>query len=736
MLGKKGEDQRPSEEDVLVQRVDEMMDVNASKKTSSETSSVQPNTTDSPPPLDIFESQKQADAEIPKTAPVIPGQTVKPEPVASTPSKATKPSAPPIVEANDAKPDLSKNSDPETTIESPSTEPPTNDIGADNENGPLDIPDAVPEIENSETDKAVEDIVAAESDQILAVEDAVKKNNELPATQPTKPHRRFRLRAILKDKRTWAVVAVLLITLFAIPQTRYTILGLFIKKQVSIVVVDSKTGTPVSNSHVTIAGSTEKTDANGKAKLNASLGQDTLSVSKQYYKTSNSKYFVGFKSPPIKKIALVAVGRQVPISVVNKITGKPVANAEIKILKTTAKTNKNGQAVVVLPADANLDEGLIKAAGYNATKMSVLVTDQKVKQNIFSVTPSGHVYFLSNQSGKIDVVSTNLDGTNRQVVLAGTGKEDVNSTSLLASRDWRYAVLKSKREGIRPVLYLIDTSNNKVTQFDGSNGDFYLIGWYGHSFAYSVISNSVQQSQNGHQVIKSYDAERQQLNQLDQTQADGWPSTYGYQTFDNFFIVNNLLAYTVQWSVYDATGAGHNLADKKDSIRAVQPVGQGRKDYQSFRADTVSYMQAALSSPQTILYAVYGNDGKRTFYKFENQTVAVDTSIDQSDINKKYPIYYVSPSGTQSFWSDLRDGNNTLFVGDASAKDPKRVAVLGDYLSYGWYSDKYLLVSKNDNQLFIMPVGGPTGSSQPLKVTDYFKSGANVDANGYSYGGQ
>jgi hypothetical protein len=697
MLGKKGEDKKPSEEDALIQRVDAMMDPKAGQTIPAKpmTPSPAPDTKTQPPPLDIFNETK--------TAPEIPGKTVKP------------------AKAETKRPKTPKTEASESVLEAA---------------GPAEINEENSRIENADTDKAVDDIVAGESDTILAAEDAANKKNEpSDATKPSSGWKQ-KLKSILKSKRTWAVIAALLVVLFAVPATRYKILGLAIKRPVTIVVMDSKTATPVSNAEVSLAGKELKTDANGKATINASLGQGTLEITKQYYKSYDQKFFVGFKTAPATKISIKAVGRQVPITVINKITGKPVANAEIQVLKTTAKTDKNGKAVVVLPTTDDNYDASVKAKNYNPAKAKIFVTSKAVKQNSFELTPGGHVYFLSNQSGKIDVVKTNLDGSGRKVVVTGTGKEDVNNTNLLASRDWRYMVLKSKREGLRPALYLIDTKDDTVTQFDGSNAEFNLIGWYGHNFIYDLVSNTVPQSQTGHQAIKSYDAEREQLNQLDQTLTEGNPSSYGYQNFDNFYILNNLLLYSAQWSAYDATGAGFNLAGKNDAIRGVQPSGQAKKDYQTFAAPGIGFIKAALHSPQSVYYAVYSSTiNKPAYYEFENQDIASTSNIDQSDIDKTYPTYLISPTSTQTFWSDIRDGKNSLFIGDASAKNPKQIITSSDYVPYGWYSDSYVLVSKNKSQLYIAPAGDSAPNRPPIKITDYYKPAATFNGYGYGYGG-
>lgn len=707
MLGKKGEDKKSSEEDVLVKRVDAMMDPKIKEENVSQ------NTPDSPqPPLDIFEGQDQPQSTVTKTAPILPGKA--PIDVQKADNHNPKTQAKPQPEESDA-------------AAKPKTVP-----GPNPKN--LDTIDKNPEIDSADTDKAVDDIIANEADEILAAEDAAAKVVDPVRGKTPKEH--SKLKRILQNKRTWALISLILLVLFAIPVTRYRILGLFIKRQVQIVVVDSKTNTPVSNAQVRLSSKQAKTDANGRTKINAGLGQSKLEINKQYYKVFDKPFFVGFRTPKSSKVKLVATGRQVPITVVNKITGKPVAGAEIKVLDTTAKTDKQGKAVVVLPTSSVSDSASIAAVGYNLTKVTVQVTDKPVKQNSFEITPNGHIYFLSNLSGKIDVVKTNLDGSGRQVVFAGSGKEDAASTSLLASRDWKYAVLKSKHEGIRPTLYLIDTGSDKVTQFDSSNASFNLIGWYGHSFMYDLTSNTVSQSQAGHQTIKSYDADKQQLNQLDQNQVEGNSTSYAYQNFYNYYIINNLLLYNVQWYTYDATGNGYNLAGKNDSIRGVQPNGQNKKDYQNFSAAGIGYIQAALYGPQSVYYAVYNsNDSKTAYYEFEDLNVSTTKNIDQNDFNKTYPTYLISPSGNQTLWTDLRDGKNTLFIGDPKAKNSKQINSVGDYAPYGWYGDNYILLTKNNSQLYIMPNSASPGGKQPLKVTDYYKPATTFNGYGYGYGG-
>lgn len=588
------------------------------------------------------------------------------------------------------------------------------------------IGDQTAEIDDTATDQAVNDIAAHEADTMLAVQDALGRKHSQPAQSSWKD----KLKRLLKSKKTWAVIIILIVVLFAVPATRYRLIGLIIKKPVSVTVVDSRTLTPVSYATVSARGVSVQTNADGVATFKAGPGPTDLLISKQYYKTYDKPLFISLKSGTKLKASLIATGRQVPIIVLNKLTGQPLANAQISALKTTAKTDARGKAVIVLPASSTTDAGTVSLKGYNSLKATIQVTNNVVSANTFNLVPAGHVYFLSTTSGSIDVIKASLDGSNRQTVLGGTGQEDPATTSLLATRDWRYLVLKSHRDTARPVLYLIDTSDDKVTQFDSNNGNFNLIGWYGHDFMYDFVSSTVPQSQTGHEVVKSYDADHLQLNQLDQSQAEGSPSSYVYQGFYNFYVLNSQLAYNTQWY-----SGGADLTGKNATIRGIQPDGQNKKDYQSFAAAGPSRVLAALYQPQAIYYDAYNSaSNTSTYYNFANQTVNT-VPIDRSNLTRPYPTYLISPSGNQALWADQQNGANSLFTGDNTAQHPKPLAGLSDYQPYGWFSDSYVLLSKNDTELYIAPTNGLKPGQQAFKISTYEKSRPAYNNYGYGYGG-
>jgi hypothetical protein len=344
------------------------------------------------------------------------------------------------------------------------------------------------------------------------------------------------------------------------------------------------------------------------------------------------------------------------------------------------------------------------------------------------------VYFLSNATGKIDVVKTNLDGSGRKTVFEGSGREDLRTTSLLASRDWRFLVLKSRHDGDRATLYLIDTNSDKVTQFDTSNADFSLVGWYDHSFIYSLTRNDMQDYQAGKQQLKAYDADHLQLNQLDQNQAEGDANGYAFQNFFSFYILDGVIIYNTEWNRQGVNSNSVDMTGKNDTIRGVAPNGQNKKDYQSFASADTNFIQSTIYQPQNVYFAVYDSNAKPTYYAYDNGAVKT-VGINQDALNVSYPTYLLSPSGKQTFWTELRDGKNTLFTGDSDANNKKQFATLSDFSPYGWFSDNYVLVSKNSSELYITAPGGVADGKQPVKITDYYKPAQDYNGYGYGYGG-
>lgn len=533
-------------------------------------------------------------------------------------------------------------------------------------------------------------------------------------------------------------IALVLAVLAAIPYSRYALAGMVLKQDFSVAVVDATTKEPISSATVSIGSATAVTNSKGLAVIKAKPGHTRVRVTKKYYKDFTAEVLVLItKQKRPYDAAFVADGRQVPLVITNKITGKAVENITVKAAGTEVKTDKDGKVILVVPAAGpqKLD-ATISGNGFNSTSVSITVTEKASKDNSFMLTPSGTVYFLSKLSGKIDVVKTNLDGTERKTVLAGTGKEEDRGTVLLASRNWKYLALLSRRDSDKAKLYLIETGSDKVSVMDEGDATFNLNGWSDNTFVYTVSRTSKQYYEPKAYAIKSFNAETKKLTTLSETTGENAAGTTFYQNFGRVYLAGGFVVYSV--SVYSENYYAWNApVTITAGIYSLRVDGGDKKTLKSLSAPADNYTRfPGISSekpgPQEIEFSVSGS-GTTTKYVWDHGAFKTVTGDEQD--NETYLTYLESPSGKSTFWHEPRDGKNTLLIGDVDGKNGKTVSSLSEYITYGWYSDSYLLVSKAGSELYILPAEEIVDTIRVLKISDYHKPSYSYDGYGGGYGG-
>lgn len=535
-------------------------------------------------------------------------------------------------------------------------------------------------------------------------------------------------------------VLILFLLLMVLPFTRYSFAGIAVKKNFTLQVIDSTTSVPVSGATVSSGTAIAQTDGNGKTSLRLSVGKHEVKVAKKYYKDGEISVLVPIlksKSPP--EVKLQATGRQVKISVKNSISREALADVDIEVLDISAKTDKEGNALIVLPAGTSNQKASLSLEGYNKAEVSVKISDTKVEENEFTLTPAGKIYFLSKLSGKIDVVKSNLDGTERETVLAGTGREDSQNTVLLASRDWEYLAFLSRRDSELAKLYLIETATGKVTAVDEGNADFLLVGWSDNNFVYQVNRKGYQPWQPKQQVLKSFNAASKKITTLDETDAKGTSNDdYSTENFTNVYLVGQRVVYVKDWyPIYLGDGASSEM---QLGIYGINAEGGSRSIHKTFgyTPDTSTYEQSFLYKPDQIYFQVVEKSGEAKYYIYANNQVSENSAI-KGDFdgynNSGQTTYLLSPAGDTTFWSEPRDGKNSLFTSDYSGGSPQQIAKLSDYQTYGWYTQDYLLVSKAGSELYIFSTEGIKKDSDALKITDYHKPVFSYVGYGGGYGG-
>ncbi len=560
------------------------------------------------------------------------------------------------------------------------------------------------------------------------------KDSEIEKAASDKPDGKLKKlwRKIVNNKKRSIpiIIALLLLVVIALPQTRYTVLGFFIKKNVTVRVVDTKTNKPVSESNVEIAGKSAKTDGNGVATVNSVLvGRNKVKIEKTHYKTYEENVLVPITKKADINVSLESTGRQVPITITNTIDGSFVKGAVITSGDSSASTDNRGQTTLVLPPNSQSEMATIKIDNYNDKEVNVTVTDSEVDENKFTITPKGRVYFLSKLSGKLDVVRTNLDGSDRQTVLAGTGNEDDFGTMLVGSRDWRYLALNAKRDD-KNKLYLIDTSDDSLSVIDEGDASFSPMGWYNEYFVFTLVRNNVQYWQSKKSALKSFSAESKKLSTLDETLGEGSSDIdYASEQLFDAVILNNEVLYIKTWQ--SDYYSGGKIIGKKNTINSIKPNGSDRKVIREFEITdgNRAFIVANKHKPQEVYFSVNDVSGDR-FYVYENGRLSEDSKLRLEDVQSPYPVYAISPSGVKTLWYENRDGKNAILVGNRDADDSRQIIDKSEYTVIGWFTDEYILLSKNGSELYIASLSAP---ENVLKISDYHQTRNSDIGGGYSY---
>lgn len=585
----------------------------------------------------------------------------------------------------------------------------------------MEEPDTTPEPEEKADDSTKETASSP-----IPVEQP--SNETTPPTTPTsvgKKTNKLKLWVITHKKLSiilgFVLALVIAAAIIGFTDLRFVVMNLFFKATADVTVVDEKSHQPIPNAKVTIAGKNAQTDKKGVAKLtNVPFGSQNAKVEKEAYSTLQKDIRIE-SSPQKLSFDLHPTGTPLSFVLTNKISNAPIKGVKVTFGASDAVSDDKGLTTLNVPPQTVADvEVKLSADGYNDAAIKVKI-DPSAKNNA-ALTPSGKVYFLSKRTGKINVMSSNLDGTNQAVVIPGTGKESDLTTTLLASRDWKFLALKASRDTSKEAVYLIDTSNNQMTTIDEGDASFTSVGWHDHDFVYTVDRNTVQYWQPNKLALKSYSADAKNLRTLDQNGAEGTQPSYTRQDIDNFYIVKDGLVYSRSWS-----GATHPA-----EIVFTSTDGKQKKTVKTF--DGVYGLQARLYEPEGIYFAAY-NGGTTAYYEYEDGSVK-NIQISDADFNSKfYPTYLISPSGNSTYWYEPRDGKNFLQIGDANGKNSKEISPASEFVAYGWYSDNYLLASKSSSELYILPKTGIASTDKALKITDYHKPQVNFTGYGYGYGG-
>ena len=369
------------------------------------------------------------------------------------------------------------------------------------EDEPLPEPKVINE---PETDNAVKDIVTTEGDELLKVEDAVRKVEQ---PQP-KAKRGLKAKTFVKIF-IWLLLLTTAGTL-GYPTSRYFALNAAgLRASSSFKVIDDSTQQPLKQVSVELGGQTASTDADGLVRFsNLKLGNTTMRVTRVAFAPVEKNITIGWGSNPLGDVALKSTGARYKISVVDKLSGKAVLGAEAEADGVSAKADDKGLITLTVGQTEKHDVVVtVKAPSYRDEKQTIKA-DFKDEATVKMVSAERQV-FISNRGGTFGIYTIYADGTNEKLLLAGTGKETEDLAIMprtLADEIAYVSTRAGKRNSAGALmtdLVLISRDSGKLRALATAER-IQLIGWADQRLLYVTVAGDDKATSPKRTILYSY----------------------------------------------------------------------------------------------------------------------------------------------------------------------------------------------------------------------------------------
>ncbi len=610
-----------------------------------------------------------------------------------------------------AEPEVSE-AEPVTEEELPPTAPPvpikkplsqlTNNVPSP----PKPVEDVVaPEIEpdkefaDDQTANAVDDIVATESDELLAKEDAAAEQ----AAEPVKKKRT--LKSIIGNwwrnpAARWGTIVglvLLIMLIIALPATRYGILNAAgARASSSLTVTSNDSQQPLKNAQVSLGGQAATTDDNGKVTFTKlRLGKSDLMINKRGFASMEQTRVLGWGSNPLGSIGMTVTGTRLIFSTKDFLSGKAITSAEAASGDYNAKADDTGK--IILAVDQKADKDLkvtIKADGYRDEVITVKLTDSGEKT--IQMVPARPQIFVSKRSGKLDIYKVGADGKNESVLLAATGRER-DDLAVLPQPNGDYTAVVSTRLGAHNkegyLLSNLFIINNKTAELVTLNESerIQLVDWSADRIMFVAVTEGASAANPTRSKLYSFQIGQPGAKQI---------ASANY--FNDAVIFKGAIYY-----------APSSYAVPLSSVKfyKVNPDGtnvatlMSNEVWNIFRSD---YDTLQLSVQQDW---------------YELKSGGTPTKLAAAPASPKTRTYRDSPDGKHSLWVDSRDGKGVLLSYDVAAKkDTVLVSQSGLGLPIYWLNSTTIVYRINDGHetadYVISTEGGTAKKLKDVTATD------------------
>lgn len=484
------------------------------------------------------------------------------------------------------------------------------------------------------------------------------------------------------------LIAVMLLVM-VLPTTRYATLGAVgVKGTARLTVIDSGTDQPLKNVMVTAGTSTAKTDSQGVALLKARVGSQSIAITKRGFATVKQTVTIKTGTTVIPELSLKAVGAQFTFTVVDFVSGKPIANAEAVSGEANANADNGGKMVLTTPGgDIEKLTVQLSAKGYRDERIT-LDSTTKASNTIKMVSAVKTVY-VSNREGKFNLYSSYIDGKDRKVLLEGTGRETRNSLQLAINPKHDYAAFVSTRDDQRnkdgfllSAVTLINLEDGSVSTVEHAE-NVKLIGWSKDTIVYEKTAAGTSAGNVKRSRIIAYDYQASKRNELAAT---------------NYFIGAKVYKDTLYYANSSTDPANPSAYFK------VGMTGSGRQkitDKTIWAVQRVAYDKVTLQTPNAWLNYTFGGS-------------VSDASQPSSPIDR---VYSDNTDATKTAWVDQRDGKGVLIVRDIKTGKEQIIKSDAGIEQVRWLGQNtliYHIVSPSDSGQYAIAASG--GSSK--KISD------------------
>ncbi|MDZ7744550.1 MAG: hypothetical protein U5K77_02190 [Candidatus Saccharibacteria bacterium] len=499
-----------------------------------------------------------------------------------------------------------------------------------------------PSDDTGETDEAVKDIQAKDSDELLKAQDeevAIAFDDEKPGLK-TKLANFFRGWWNNKWARYITIILLVLglVAAIALPISRYFLLNLVgVRSSASITVLDESTRQPLRNVEVTLRGQSETTDENGFVELNQlKLGKTELVIERRAFAPIVETITIGWGSNPLESVNLRPVGVQYAFDVTDFLSDEPIEKAEAISGEYSAYSDEEGYILLTVD-DTSIEsiEVSIEHPEYSEEQVTITANDD-TEQDIAMVPARKHV-FVSNRSGTYDVYKIDADGQNEELILEGTGSER-DDIVVVPHPDREMVAVVSTRNNIRnddgflmSTLSVIDIETGEVDEAAEAER-IQIVGWHDDHLVYvRIAAGASAANPSRHRIIGfNYDT----LN-------------YSELARSNYFNDVSMLGERVY---YAPSSAYQSESVKLQSIRADGSDNQTVLDKEVWAIFRSDYEKVTLSASQE-------------WYDYDFSNGELD-QLDGEPADPRSRVYADNPDGTHSAWIDRRDGQGVLLVRD------------------------------------------------------------------------